>query len=118
MSKLVFFYGTLKRKHYNYTRFFNDESSFVKEDTVLNFSLVQHDYLPYPHAVINAGGHINGEVHRIDDDRVYQSIRGMELGAGYKEVEVVTESGEVCLMYYSDSKREAELPNKFSTFER
>lgn len=114
MSKLVFFYGTLKIGHYNHRRFFNDDSSFLNNDIVDGLGLVRLEGLPYPHAVPDFTSHIVGEVHRVDEG-VYKNIEMMELGAGYSVKEVVTRHGRVCSIFYSEDHELKKLP-KFSFF--
>lgn len=110
-----FFYGTLKRGHYNNDRF-ADKLKFVCTGTVIDHSLVSENKY-YPHAIEQDGGSINGEVFQLDDEALAR-ISLMELGAGYKikKVPVRTEHGFIeCLMYYSDDQELKNLPT-YSTF--
>src|SRR6478735_7293759 len=97
--KLVFFYGTLKRGHYNYERF-KEGLTFLHESSVRGYSLVNANRY-YPHAIPDVDGLVIGEVFEAEE-MTARSIEGMEVGAGYKSVLVTTESGVECTMYYSD----------------
>jgi len=99
MSKLCFFYGTLKRGHYNNERFAGG-LTYKHDTTVRGFSLVQANAY-YPHAIPDTEGVVYGEVFEVDEQSA-KSIDCMELGAGYRAIDVITDSGVKCTMYYSD----------------
>lgn len=110
-----FFYGTLKRGHYNNERF-SGKLKFVCIGSVYDHALVSQNAY-YPHAIELQGGIITGEVFDLDDATL-ASINSMEFGAGYKikSVGVRTEHGFIeCLMYYSDDQELKNLPT-YSTF--
>lgn len=107
---LVFFYGTLKRGHYNYERF-KSGLCYLQSDAVDNYSLVEANPY-YPHAVVDVGGVIYGEVFQVMDERTFNSIDNMELGAGYKQELITTVGGKSCIMYLSTNKAHEKLPKK------
>lgn len=110
-----FFYGTLKRGHYNHERF-SGKLKFVCTGSVYDHALVRQNAY-YPHAIELQGGVVTGEVFYLDDATL-ASITSMELSAGYKikNVAVRTEHGFMeCLMYYSDDQDLQNLPT-YSTF--
>lgn len=103
MSKIMFFYGTLKKGHYNHTRFSPDGvGKFLGEDRVTGFSLVQPKHLPYPFAVPDVNGTIKGELYEVED-KLYNILHGMELGAGYTQKHITTtKDGVDAIMYVSE----------------
>ncbi len=114
MSKLCFFYGTLKTGHYNHEHF-KHGCKFISAAVVGGYSLVQANS-SYPHAIVDPKGFIMGEIHEVDERTLY-AIDHMELGAGYLQQEVTTDCGEVCTMYVADSEHLRSLP-RFSFFEK
>ena len=82
MSKTVFFYGSLKRGHYNYKRFGMDECKFLGSAEIWGYKLFTN--VMYP-AVINSGDDndiVYGEVFLVPDE-LFQLLKQMEIGAGY-----------------------------------
>ena len=99
----MFFYGTLKKGHYNHTRFSPEGiGKFLGEDRVTGFSLVQPDGLPYPFAVPDVSGTVKGELYEVEE-RLYNILHRMEEGAGYIQKKVTTtKEGVEALMYVSE----------------
>ncbi len=114
MSKLCFFYGTLKTGHYNHEHF-KHGSKFLHHDVVEGFSLVQANR-SYPHAIVDEEGVVHGEVHEVDE-RTFYGIDNMELGAGYFQQAITTVGGVECTMYVADSDYLRSLP-RFSEFKK
>lgn len=87
----LFVYGSLKRGFFNHTRFgFNKIATLIGEAMVSGVSLRHLSGYPYPHAVLDPNGVVEGELYELDRDSYpAESIERMELGAGYKPVEVV-----------------------------
>ena len=110
-SKVMFFYGTLKKGHYNHTRFSEDGiGKFLGEDRVTGYSLVQPDGLPYPFAVPDVNGTIKGELYEVED-KLYNFLHRMELGAGYTPKHVTTTKDSVdAIMYVSERDSFQGLP--------
>ena len=81
--KRCFFYGTLKRGHYNHARF--SGLHYKNRLELHGYSLVQPSGLPFPYIIPDEEGKVVGEVFYVEDD-TYDTIKRMELGAGYEEV--------------------------------
>ena len=111
---VLFFYGTLKRGHYNHTRF-NSEGigRFMQEATVRGFSMIQPNGLPYPMAVHDTSGNIQGELYEVDVLDAL-AIHRMEVGAGYVLTPVITDDGIRTSMYVAE--RSPDGHSKFSYF--
>ena len=93
-------YGSLKKGKYNHPIL--DDQKFLGHTAV---SGTLYLVSTYP-ALLDEGSTIYpAEMYEVDDE-VYSMIRGMELGAGYIEKEVVCtdiETGEqhTCIVYYA-----------------
>lgn len=117
MPKL-FTYGTLKKGHYNHTRFADTLGTEVEaKDTVQNFALVQ-DNLYYPTAIKEKDHTVIGEVWDITDPVLWKTLERMEIGAGYKMEEVKTTKGHDAIIFYSDrfTKEQLQELNMFQFF--
>jgi gamma-glutamylcyclotransferase (GGCT)/AIG2-like uncharacterized protein YtfP len=91
MPKLAV-YGTLRKGQYNFNRF---DLTYLKTETIQGWDL--YDLGPYPCAVPGEGI-LTVEIMECDEYN-YQIIKGMELGAGYKEAEVQIDK-DLCFLYY------------------
>lgn len=91
-------YGSLKRGHYNHPAL-EGHSTFLGEDKIKG---TLYSLGAYP-AITEEGDNLyDVEIYEVDEE-AYQSIRGMELGAGYKEVTLEL-SGHQCIVYYADTR--------------
>ena len=100
----AFFYGTLKKGHYNNIRMGLDNpdvAEFVRPAVIKGMTLVQPTGCPYPFALESSkeDAKIEGELWIIHDKEVQEYIERMELGAGYDTIIATTEAGEQVLMY-------------------
>lgn len=105
----VFVYGTLKKGHYNNTRFGPVFGTFVKETSVKDMAMVMTNP-HYPTAVRAPGLLLKGEEWRVTDDDILQRVRRMELGAGYEELYVTLEDGTEALMWADTQSDYSKLP--------
>lgn len=100
--KYIAVYGSLKKGKYNHSIL--SDSKFMGDTTVKG---TLYRVSSYP-ALVNEGDtEYDAEVYQVNDD-VYNSIRNMELGAGYKEVECLCYIGDVvyveAVVYYADTR--------------
>ena len=99
----LFLYGTLKRKHYNYTRFgLHDplNGKYVCDATAFDIGMSAEGGLP--RAFRNKGTKVVGEVYEVTSLPLLATLVRMEYGADYEvmDIEVVTNDGPVtCLMF-------------------
>lgn len=101
----IFLYGSLRMGEHN-NKFFMPDSAYVGTGVVANQSFELWGSGAVPAASIHPnGGTLEGEVWACPE-RDYESVRGLELGAGYEEIEVIValykKSGVTsvpCLMY-------------------
>lgn len=96
--KYCLFYGSLKSKHYNFGRFAGQK--LIKELTLPNFEL--YNLGAYP-AACRGDGNMTCELQEVDDSS-FNSIRRMEFGAGYKEIEVEVD-GMKASMFIMDKQK-------------
>ncbi len=87
--KKIAVYGSLKRGRYNHSLL--EDSKFIGETTVKG---TLYSMGSYP-ALCDGDTEYLAEVYEVDEG-TYHSIRGMELGAGYKEV--------ICECYLGDEQ--------------
>lgn len=92
MNKTIAVYGSLKKGKYNHVILSDQE---FLGNTKLKGTLYRVS--SYPALLDEGDKEYDAEIYRVSD-RVYQSIRAMELGAGYKESEV---DGNI--VYYADT---------------
>lgn len=98
----IFVYGTLKKGHYNHTRFKEEGlGKFVDNDSVLNMALIKTNPY-YPTAIDYKNFHIDGELWEIEDPNLLTTLRQMEKSAGYKEKEITTLKNKKGLIWYRD----------------
>lgn len=83
--KTIFVYGTLKRGFYNHDYMMKGKSKFIGTARTANLAMVSAAGGSYPIAYPEKGSSIVGEVFTVDD-KVFNRLEGMELGAGYKRV--------------------------------
>jgi gamma-glutamylcyclotransferase (GGCT)/AIG2-like uncharacterized protein YtfP len=102
--KKMFVYGSLKKGFFNHFRFgFGDKAVFLGTSIAHDVSLVALNP-HYPHAFVNKGGIVRGEVYELDDKEIEDSIEWMEQGAGYTQHKVVLDEGEgEAVMYVADT---------------
>lgn len=93
MSKVIAVYGSLKKGKYNHTIL--ESCKFLGETKVTG---TLYSVGSYPALIEEGENEYVAEVYEVPDT-IYQSIRGMELGAGYKEVVV---DGNI--IYYADDE--------------
>lgn len=90
-SKRIAVYGSLKKGKHNHDLLKDQE--FVG-NTVVRGTLYRVS--SYPALTDEGDNQYDAEIYNVSDE-VYGYIRSMELGAGYKEVEV-----DGCIVYYAD----------------
>lgn len=106
--KTIAVYGSLKQGKYNHEIMKNSE--YLGATNVVG---TLYRVSSYPAIIEDGDNSYEAEVYNVGD-HVYEMVRAMELGAGYKEVikslEVVSPSGEVkdtdCIVYYADTRLE------------
>lgn len=105
MRKKIIVYGSLRKGEYNFNRFVGyfgeDNFQYVETTTIPGFKL--YSLGPYPG--INEGTEDDVLVVDILDvsESAYDSVKRMELGAGYSEV-LVNINGEELPIYVFDAK--------------
>lgn len=100
----LFVYGSLKKGFFNHDRFgFGDAATFLGEGTASGVSLVRLGDLPYPHAFVNEGGEVKGELYELEDTRIADALDAMERGAGYESRQVQV-NGADATMYVADER--------------
>ena len=100
---LVFIYGSLKKGHYNHTRFgFNTAAWFWGEVTLTGAAL--YNLGAYPCLVMtgNPEDTVRGELYEYLDDECRDMIHDMELSAGYR-LHTVEVDGEDAETYVFDT---------------
>lgn len=106
---LIFAYGTLKKGHYNHTRFGNPLGFPIDmEDRVHDFTLIQTNSY-YPTAVPMENKFIEGEVWYVPDTHTVYCLLDMELGAGYQAKHVLTEKGRKALLFFNPDYDEEKI---------
>lgn len=99
----VFFYGTLKRGGRWNSYYIKNNEGYIGEDSIKGNMFIHKDVennFGYPIAT-QGNGTINGEVWNIKRS-IFRNIAEMELGAGYDEVEVLTNKGERVKVFLVD----------------
>lgn len=91
--KTIAVYGSLKRGKYNHTLI---ENCTFLGDTTIKGTL--YSLGSYPAIIEDGDNEYPAEVYEVPDE-IYERVRRMELGAGYKEVIV---DGNI--VYYADEK--------------
>lgn len=103
MSKTIVVYGSLKRGKYNHPLL--DGSEYLGETTVTGTMYLVSSYP----ALVDEGDNVYpAEVYSVSDN-VYDSIEGMELGAGYKKMTATIkgEDGQIiddATIYFADDE--------------
>jgi gamma-glutamylcyclotransferase (GGCT)/AIG2-like uncharacterized protein YtfP len=105
----LFVYGSLKRGFFNHHRFgFGAAAKFLGTSIAHDVSLVALNN-HYPHAFINKGGVVRGEVYELEDKEIIDSLDRMEDGAGYERHLVMLAGGEPATMYVASSHTAMEI---------
>lgn len=104
--KSIAVYGSLKKGRYNHTIL--EDQEFVGNTTVRG---TLYRVSSYPALIEDGENEYEAEIYRVDE-RVYNYIRSMELGAGYKEVEI---NGNI--VYYADTYLEERCKNNYEVIE-
>lgn len=86
-TKIIAVYGSLKQGQYNYDRFkqYYPSINVIKKDTIKGFKMFSLG--PYPAVVKSNNGNIAIQLLEVPTE-AYDSIKRMELGAGYNEIDV------------------------------
>lgn len=79
MNKYCLFYGSLKQGKRNFNRF--GGQNYIKTLELDGYEMYDFKYYP---GICGGNGKITVELHSVELDS-FENIRGMELGAGYKE---------------------------------
>ena len=94
--KRLFFYGSLRRDEYNHQRFAK-YLTHVADGHIKGAELIGGNGYPWVVPTTNDSNIVLGEVYDMDD-KLFELIEAMELGAGYKrkqvEVEIVVHGPE------------------------
>lgn len=100
----VYFYGSLRKNHYNYERFkdiFGEENfKYNSTKRIKGFKL--HSLGAYPMVTVEGDSELVVDHFTISEE-AYHSVRNMELGAGYEEMEVDGKK----LYYFTDNRYNA-----------
>lgn len=97
--KKIFVYGTLK-KGGSLHDYYLWKSEFVKKDFVRG-ELYALCGLPFLIVGKNRTSRVPGEVYNVKD-KVFDAVKVMEEGAGYKTIEVLTEKKELVYAFSYD----------------
>lgn len=107
--KLVAFYGSLKRGHYNHSALGAD-AEFLGEGVVRGVMYSNGSYPKLYHFAVGLGDNLDGvlvedlerdhvlEIYKINEE-AYRGIHNMELGAGYVAEEIETDWGPATIYY-------------------
>lgn len=101
-KKYIVVYGSLRAKpepFYNFNAC--GKQQFIKKFNLEGYEL--YSLGAYP-AIIEGKGNITVELHEVDE-RTYQRIRGMELGAGYNEKQIEVDGKLASLYVYNNAER-------------
>lgn len=90
--KTIAVYGSLKKDRYNHGLL--EEEKYLGNTTVRG---TLYRISSYPALISEGDNEYDAELYQVSDD-VYQAVKSMELGAGYKEVEV-----DGAIVYYADT---------------
>lgn len=101
--KTIAVYGSLKKGRYNH--------SFLSEMKMIGTTTVKgtlYRVSSYPALVDEGENEYDAEVYEVDE-YIYERIKRMEIGAGYKEVEVMctlnnTKLAVLAIVYYADER--------------
>lgn len=108
----VFFYGTLKRGHYNHKKFLDYYGrakgfhlEFLREARINGATLVQRKGFPYPYCIETGmnSDFVRGEVFSVDI-QTFWSMQIMEDSAGYKLSLMETADGTLCFIFFWPDK--------------
>lgn len=91
--KKIAVYGSLKKGKYNHSLL---NGSIFIGDTTIKGTLYRVS--SYPAIVDEGGNEYPAEIYEVPDD-VFKYVQSMELGAGYKEVEV-----DGAIVYYAGTR--------------
>lgn len=94
-------YGSLKNKRYNH--YLLEGCKLVG---IVEVRGTLYEVGSYPALLDEGGGRYDAEVYEVPDD-VYKRVNAMEIGSGYKEVEISVIVDDVAvktLIYYADTE--------------
>jgi gamma-glutamylcyclotransferase (GGCT)/AIG2-like uncharacterized protein YtfP len=97
--KYGLFYGSLKSGMYNFDRFGKGTQKYVKTVKLDGYEL--YNLGAYP-GLTKGKGKVTFELHEVDD-KAFEHIKQMELGAGYRE-ETVNVDGIPATLYIYENK--------------
>lgn len=89
--KTIAVYGSLKKGRYNHPIL--QDSEHVKD---IKITGTLYSLGSYPAIVEDGDNEYDAEVYEVSED-VYRRVRDMEIGAGYKEVDI-----DGAIVYYAD----------------
>ena len=105
--KTIAVYGSLKAGKYNHP--------ILRECKMLGTTKVKGTLYrvgSYP-AIIEEGDNLyDAEVYEVPDN-IYNAVRSMELGAGYKEVEINVGELGTAVVYYADTALEERCKERY-----
>jgi gamma-glutamylcyclotransferase (GGCT)/AIG2-like uncharacterized protein YtfP len=94
--KLALFYGSLKKREFNFDRFGAGTQKFIKTVELDGYDLYDLKYYP---GLTKGKGRVTFELHEVDD-RAFDSISRMEAGAGYSLGEEKVDGKEAAVFFY------------------
>lgn len=100
--KKILVYGSLRKGEYNYKRFlkyYPDGLNYLATTTITGYKL--YDLGSYPGIRPQDGTELVVDVMEVSDE-AYDSITGMERGAGYSVVKETVEGFGECTIYVYD----------------
>lgn len=89
--KKIAVYGSLKKGRYNH--YMLSDSEHIDN---IKIKGTLYSCGSYPAIIEDGDNYYDAEVYRVSED-VYENVKGMELGAGYKEVKI-----DGSIVYYAD----------------
>ena len=104
--KKIAVYGSLKAGKYNHPMI--SGCNKIADTTVVG---TLYKVSSYPALIESGDNHYEAEVYEVPDN-VYERVRNMELGAGYKEVVV-----EGNIVYYADTYLEERCKDRYEVIE-
>lgn len=105
MNKKILVYGSLKQNHYNFNRC--GPQKYIKTFQLDGYDL--YSFGAYP-GIIPGKGKLTVELHEVNEDTL-RHIRGMELGAGYRE-EFVDVDGQKAALYVYENRYDRLKPEQ------